>query len=96
MRICVDVAGIKDMKNDIQKISDDLRTYMEQVENVVLSIDGEWQGEAEKAYVARIVYVKSQFSTVIEFLEQYIKLLDDFSDQYEEHDKELAAKINLI
>ena len=95
MNITVDTAEMKARSREMQSVGNDLLSYMDQVEQVVLSIGGEWQGEAERAYAARIVYIKEQFARMFDFLDSYGRLLDEFSTRYEEHDKELSAKINL-
>lgn len=95
MKVHVETSQLKSKSEAMRLIRDELQTNMEQIEALVLSVSGAWQGDAERAYASQILYVKKEFANVISFFNDYTTLIDSFADQYDEHDRELAAKINL-
>lgn len=95
MKVSVDTEEMHAKCCEIRNICSELNSNMDQIESAVLSIGNEWQGESERAFVAKIIYVRQQFSGITKFLEDYADILDTFSYKYEEHDKDLSLKINL-
>lgn len=81
--------------SDILLLNNELCDQMEQIEGLVLSLNGDWQGESEKAYASRILYIKNQFSHISKFFEDYAYLLRDLAVKYEENDKDISSKIHL-
>lgn len=95
MTVQVDTTQLKQKSNEIKILRNELQNCMNQIEMLVLSMDGGWQGDAEKAYASRILYLKKEFSVILTFFDDYASLLNSFAVQYEEHDRSLSAKIQL-
>ena len=95
MKIYADPIQMQNRSNSIRTVRAALENNMEQIESLVISINGSWQGDAERAYASRILFVKKEFSGIMTFLDDYATLLEAFSVQYDEFDSNLAAKINL-
>ncbi len=95
MKVSVNTEEMREKCYEIRNICNELNNNMNQIENTVLSLGSEWQGDSERAYTAKLIYVRQQFSGITKFLEDYAELMNTFSSQYEEHDKELSTKINL-
>lgn len=95
MQIQVDTRRLADKSNDIKLVKNELLSVMEQIEILVLSVNGSWQGDAERAFAEKILYVKQQFSHITAFFEEYSDLLKDFAYKYDQQEAELSSKINL-
>lgn len=95
MKICTDPIEMRNKSNDIRSVRVDLQNIMDQIELLVLSVNGQWQGDAERAFASRILFVKKEFQNIASFYEDYAALLESFADQYDEYDRSLAAKISL-
>ena len=95
MNIQIDTEQLFEKSNAIKAINSELQDIVKQIETVVFSTSGEWQGESEKAHFEKIMYVKEQFAEISVFFEEYSGLLRDFAFAYEEQEKDLASKINL-
>ena len=95
MKVSVNTEEMREKSCEIRSLCSELNNNMRQIENTILSIGSEWQGDAERAYTAKLIYIRQQYSSVTKFVEDYADMLEIISLQYEEHDKELSAKINL-
>ena len=95
MVIYADTAEMREMSGELHQIRTELENYMNEIETVVLSIGTEWQGNAERAYTAQLIFLRRQFNGMIRFLEEYAGLLESFSSDYETYDRELSSKICL-
>ena len=78
MQIQVETSHMADKSSEILFLKNELLKTMEQVELLILSVNGVWQGDAERAFAEKILYVKEEFSFA-----------------YEQHESQLASKINL-
>lgn len=95
MDIQVNTMSMADKSFHIRALKNELCQTMEEIELLVLSVNGAWQGDAEKAFAEKILYVKHQFSHISAFFEEYANLLDQFSREYDRVDRDIASKINL-
>ena len=91
-------------ENDVQAawlktlydLIDELNQNMTHIENLVNSINGDWQGDAEKAYVSKILGIKEFYSRINSFLCLYANCLIDQATAYYEHEQEIYKKISLM
>ncbi len=95
MEIQVNANSLNDKSNEIQSLKFELEKIMEEIELLVLSVNGSWQGNAERAFAEKIIFVKKQFSHIATFFDDYAKLLKNFAYTYEQQETDLASKINL-
>ena len=82
--------------HEIRNINRQLQQNIEKIEKLVLSIEGEWQGNSGKAYVDKLIYVKSKFNVLNCFYDEYSELLKQYAEMYENHEKELLLKISRV
>lgn len=95
MYIQVDTSNLFEISNEIKSVQADIQHIVDQVEKVVFSSIGSWQGEAERAFAEKIMYVKKQFVDTGAFFDEYANLLKNFAYMYEQQEKDLSSKINL-
>lgn len=95
MRICADPIQMRGKGDAVRTLRAALQNNMDRIESLVLSVNGAWQGDSERAYASKILFIKREFSGILSFLEDYAALLASFADQYDEFDSGLAAKISL-
>lgn len=95
MNIQVDTSKLVDKSNEIKSLKTELVNTMEQIEILVLSANGGWQGDAERAFSEKILYVKKQFANIATFFDDYAELLKSFAYTYEQQETDLSSKINL-
>ena len=96
MRITVDADRMHSMAGQIRTTVDMLRYNMDTMEMLVYSMNGEWQGNAERAYASKIVYVRNEFKAVEQFFTEYASLLERFAEEYIRHEDELTAKLRNV
>ena len=95
MNIQVDTSQLVEKSNEIKILKADLVNTMEQIELLILSINGGWQGDAERAFSEKILFVKKQFANIATFFDDYSELLKGFAYTYEQQETDLSSKINL-
>lgn len=95
MRINVDTLQLQQKSNEIRVLRNELEKTMEEIERLVVSLNGNWQGEAERAYASQIIYVKKQFSNIAVFFDDYATTLEGFAVGYDTLESQLSSKINL-
>ncbi len=96
MEIEVNTDSLSRKSAEIRVLKAELERVMEEIEGVVLSANGSWQGDSEKAFSEKILYVKKQFSHIGTFFGEYADLLQNFAQIYEQQETDLSAKINLV
>lgn len=95
MDIQVETTRLADGSREIRALKAELLDTMEQIECLVLSMNGAWQGDAERAYAGKILYVKEQFTHIADFFEEYARVLHDFAYAYEQQETAISSQINL-
>ncbi len=96
MKIAIDTRQVQNNVNDMRLLNSELQKTMEEIENLIFSVNGSWQGDSERAFASRIVFVKREFSNIASFLNDYANLLQGFADGYDEYDNTLCSRINAI
>lgn len=96
MKITADADRMLAIGAEIRSMTDVLRDNMDAMELLVNSLNGEWQGNAERAYAGRLVCVRREFREVERFFEEYASLLCRFGEEYMRHEEELASKIRNV
>ncbi len=95
MDIFVEPNKLMQRSNDIRLIRSEIEKIMTNIELLVVSLNGNWQGDAERACSGKIIYIKKEYAEMLAFLNDYANLLDNCSIGYEQYDAELESKINL-
>ena len=96
MKITVDADRMHSMASEIRTTVDMLRYNMDTMEILVHSLNGDWQGDAERAFASKIVYVRREFKEVEQFFTEYASLLERFAEEYIRHEDEVAAKVRNV
>ncbi len=96
MKMTVDADRMHSMAAQIRTTIDTLRYNMDAMELLVYSIHGEWQGDAERAFASKIVYVRNEFREVEHFFAEYASLLERFAEEYIRHEDEVTAKLRNV
>ncbi len=96
MKITVDTDRLRSSSANIRAINAELEKNMGDLAFLVESLNGSWQGNAEKAYSSRLVYVRHEFTELERFFDEYAALLSRFADAYLRHEEKLAAEIMSI
>ena len=94
--IAVNPLRLDETGHQMAALKTDLMRTMEEIEILILSVNGAWQGDAERAFAEKILYVKRQFAEIASFFDDYAALLKGIAYDYERVDNELASKFNLI
>lgn len=95
MKIEINVDGLEKNAIEIQRIVSELKTNMNHIENIVMSVEGEWQGAAELAYVAKILYLKKEFNLLYDFMIDFSQVLSTIANDYNELENNLKKKMEL-
>ena len=96
MKIVVTPEQLYDSSYEMKAVLNHLRENMDAIELFVASLDGEWKGDAERAYASKIVYVRSEFRNVENFLKELSETMGRIGEEYSEHEDVLADKLKRI
>ncbi len=96
MELYVDEEMLKQRLAEMRMVKDELKLVLNKIESAVLSTNGAWQGDAEKAYENKFILVKEQYESVIQFIENYTDMIEEFTDSYIEFENQLKQKISLV
>ncbi len=96
MKIAVDTDRMRSACAGIRYLTETLHSNMDSIEYLVTEMNGDWQGDAARAYAGKIVYVRREFAEMERFFEEYATLLDRFVSEYQRQEEELTAKIRNV
>lgn len=94
--IVVDTDAMQQTYLHMRELIFELEENMQKIERLVDSVQGEWQGESEKAFMQKLFYVKTQFMRLYMFLEEYVDALEECIEQYELHEQQVYLRLTLI
>lgn len=80
------------MLGNVQKMQEN----MKRIEQIVMDVRGDWQGEAEKAFEKKLLYVKAQFVPLQQFWKEYAVQIREQAELYAEHESEIRSKLNRV
>lgn len=92
----IDCIRLREKAAQVNMLCRELVTVRENTEGLVLSLCGEWQGGAEKAYSGKILYIGRQFKKVEEVLNRISQIMSELSDEYEKLDHNICSAIKSI
>lgn len=95
MKLEVDTDLLRTRADAVRLMAADLEKNMDEIEMLVYTTSGAWQGDSERAFASRIIYVRKQFSALKTFFEEYADLMDESAERYDRHEADLASRINL-
>lgn len=95
MKLEADTDTLRARSGAIRLLTDELERNMDEIEYLVYTTSGAWQGDAERAFASRIIYVRKQFGALREFFTECADLMEASAERYDRHDSELASRIDL-
>lgn len=95
MKIYIDTEEIKNKANSIKNLADELQDNMKNIEKLILDLGLEWQGRAELAYTAKILYVKKQFSFMYDLINDYSVTLKAVANEYNELENTIKRQLEV-
>ncbi|MBE6572792.1 MAG: WXG100 family type VII secretion target [Ruminococcaceae bacterium] len=93
--INVNDAAMLEKSNEIAMLKNELSHNLKKIEDTVLSMQGDWQGAGEKIFSAKILTVKDQYNDILDFFDDYAKILKGFAESYERQEADLVSKIKM-
>lgn len=94
--IIFDTEKMKETYVQMMELLHEIRVNMGRIEQLVHETEGDWQGNAEKVFAQKLLFVKEKFVPVYHFWEEYAGWLKEQAEQYEEHESEIHSKLNLV
>ena len=96
MQIYADTDELYQRSEEILVISSDIEKTITQIECLVSSLSGNWQGDSERIYESKIIYLKQLYDELSRFLREYSAVLKNCAERYNQCDAELTSKINFV
>ena len=96
MEIYVDTVSLRDKCNDMQVVSNDIKVCMNKLESVLIETCEQWEGDAEKAFAGRVLYMKKEYMELVSFIDEYISFVRRASDFYDMKEDEIKSKMGAV
>lgn len=96
MEINVNTQSMISMAEKASLLKEEIYNEYNQIESLVLSVGADWQGDAERAFASKIVYLKKHFERLEEFFEEFSVFFEKFSEKYEEIERSVINELNQI
>ncbi len=93
MEIVIDVDALLRCSDSLSNVNYELQTNMNNIENLVLGLGSEWQGQTAKAYENNILIVKKQFEYLNKYIEEYTQVLKTIAAEYAETEKNITMRL---
>lgn len=94
--ILVNSESLREKANSIRKAKQQQKSAVQKINNLVLSVNAVFKGEAQAAFVDKFMQMKPAFSKLETNIEAYAKELEEAAARIEQSDNEFAAKIKSI
>lgn len=78
---------------NVRKYKAEQQEVMQQIRNVVTSLNESWKGEAQEAFVAKFLSMDSIYHRFAEVLEDYAKVMDMAAADFQSEDQSLKNHI---
>lgn len=96
MEINVNTQSMISLAEKASMLKEEIHNEYNQIESLVLSVGADWQGDAERAFASKIVYLKKHFERLEEFFEELCAFFEKFSEKYEEIERSVINELNQI
>lgn len=80
--------------NEVRSLKAQHDEVMTKMKNLVHSLNEQWKGEAQTAFVAKFDSMQPTFNNFSDMLEGYAKMMDTSAKTLRESDQALKASIN--
>jgi uncharacterized protein YukE len=91
-----DVVRMKRCCNEMRQAVSKMQNTMQSLENLLMDIPGNWQGEAEQIYETKIIYVRYRYALLIDFFEHYIDILEKSAEFCSEKENDIFIRLSNV
>ncbi|MGN1419679.1 MAG: WXG100 family type VII secretion target [Acutalibacteraceae bacterium] len=95
LNIFVDTEQMKGKADAVLNVAYELNENMNRIENLVLNLGCEWQGESERAFAAKILFVRKQFEALYGFLVDYAEVIKCAANDYENTENQILSQMEV-
>ncbi len=95
MNIKIDTDALYRCSSTLLNVNFELQDNMNKIENLILGLGNEWQGDAAKAYQSNILFVKKQFEYMSEFITDYATNIKSVSETFDQAEKDIISKLGV-
>ena len=78
----IDFGGVEDSATLIKKENEELRNYLQNIENHITSLEGSWESDSAAAIRTKIRGMKPKFEQYYKVVDNYVKLLHNAVADY--------------
>lgn len=86
--------SLKSESTSLRTLKSEHEAEMKKLRQLVLSLNEQWKGEAQDAFVSKYMELQPQFTKFIELLEGHARLMDTSAQELENTDKALKGTMN--
>lgn len=84
---------MRDKANEVRVLKSNHDETMEKLGSLIRSLNEQWKGEAQDAFVAKFDSMQGTFKGFSEMLESYAKLMDHAANNMQETDQSLKVQM---
>ena len=95
MNIYISPDELKRKANEIAVCASTMNENMIRIQNLILGLGVEWQGNAEKAFTAKLLFVKQQFDFLYDSFIDLSETITVIAGEYEETERQLLSKMEV-
>jgi len=88
--------NLKNHANKMRKYKRDQENYMNKIRRIVNDLDGNWKGDAQKAFVAKFQSMESVYKQFGDVLEQYADLADKAANEMQTVDNNIKRQLRSV
>lgn len=93
MKIIIDTEAVLLFASGFREIKADLHYEMMRISQLIMSLEGEWKGDAQKAFFKNFVYAIKQYEELEKICDELAEILDISANLYAKIDNEIKLKI---
>lgn len=80
----------------MRKYKRDQENYMNKIRRIVNDLDGNWKGDAQKAFVSKFQSMESVYKQFGDVLEQYADLADKAANEMQTVDNNIKRQLRSV
>ena len=88
--------NLRNHANKMRKYKRDQENYMNKIRRIVNDLDGNWKGDAQKAFVAKFQSMESVYKQFGDVLEQYADLADKAANEMQTVDNNIKRQLQNV
>lgn len=78
--------------NEFRSAEDDFRQVVTKMKNLIVTLQGEWEGQASDRFASQFESLQPSFDKMSELINNIAKQCDDVADATQALDEEIASK----